>query len=213
MVIELQGVSKSYRNRRGRTRAVDDLTVSIPEGGVDQLGVGHGPPPVLGRVGCVGAEGRPTGGLNLGVDLGNHAVAGHVGPRAAQQNSSAAGLPTPSGQQREVAQRHPEVVLQACVECPQQLPFSRDLGLLEAARGDEDLDPGAQARGLPARPCGELHALGGEASCGFEVSLPQGEQGQGIEHGLPRDVAELTVQQQRLLSHHPGHADVARSEH
>ena len=32
MVIELQGVSKSYRNRRGRTRAVDDLTCVHPRG-------------------------------------------------------------------------------------------------------------------------------------------------------------------------------------
>lgn len=34
MVIELQHVSKSYRTRHGRVRAVDDLTLSIPRGGV-----------------------------------------------------------------------------------------------------------------------------------------------------------------------------------
>lgn len=34
MVIQLEHVSKSYRTRHGRTRAVDDLTVSIPAGRV-----------------------------------------------------------------------------------------------------------------------------------------------------------------------------------
>ena len=34
MVIELEAVTKTYRNRHGRTKAVDDLTISIPEGGV-----------------------------------------------------------------------------------------------------------------------------------------------------------------------------------